>query len=691
MRKVLYFLPSDLIGGAETQTRLLIKNLPRDKYDPIVATAPVHNSGASFIAELKKLCKVVFIDEPNDLLHTIRKENPDVIQHFHNMTVGPVLKYMNYRGKSIEVVHGRFHFPSDVTKTPKEFTNHIVAVSKDAAEFFLKKHPKWKDNLTIIPNGVDTDELSKIAVKSASSNKLPVKIGHVGRLCEGDKRITKIIDICRATLPKECYELHLFGTGADEVAIKDYAASAVKMGHKIVFHGHKEDVTGIYRLIDVFVSRSEAEGFGLSIAEAAAAGLPIVMWDCGGVSNYFKNKEVCLVNSDIEFANCLTNLIYSPQARHELGRRAQETAVAELSAIKMTRDYVSLYDKLLGSNGDPIGVFLGSKDNGVITISNPNFVGVTNAMQKLAGKEFHIPVPPIQNSQEADTVAKKLFWAKPKVLIVGGDSNYSNMIEMFRKMSPSTKIVLQWHGTTAFNSFAQNDALILSHYIKMLEDGTIDRVGFVSKHAADLYKSVSDGCVYLPNRVSKRLEVKPKTVDKDYLNVGVFGTSYPWKNQIGAALIAGLYGTKDGRPVMVHTNKFGDFSDSQLEDLVKSHRIYLNIHKNIPPDEFPSLLSAMDFNMMLSFTESFGQVAVESFRCGVPCIVSSAVQAFESSSSEICVKNPDSTEEVWAAMEKCEDKKFRKYIVEWANRVLNSVSDNNDRVIADVIGGLVRE
>ena len=132
MKTVLFYLPSDLVGGAEIQTQLLVKNLPRDSFKPVVASVPVHISGKGFVDELRKVAPVFDIFSEADLLYVINLFKPDIIQHFHNPMVHKVLERSGHRCKVIEVVHGRFNFPNDVTKTPKDLTSWIVGVSKEA-------------------------------------------------------------------------------------------------------------------------------------------------------------------------------------------------------------------------------------------------------------------------------------------------------------------------------------------------------------------------------------------------------------------------------------------------------------------------------------------------------------------------------------------------------------------------------
>jgi glycosyltransferase involved in cell wall biosynthesis len=669
MKTVLFYLPSDLIGGAEIQTKLLVKNLPRDKFRPVVATVPVHSSGKEFIEDLRTMAPVFDIFSDADLLYVINLFKPDIIQHFHNPTVHAVLKRSGHKCKVVEVVHGRFNFPNDVTKTPKELTDWVVGVSKEAKDFFVKSVPEYGDRTSVILNGIEMSKFGKVS-QSREYKREPVSITHVGRLCECDKHITKIIDMCcRMKVPAESWNLRIVGEGADRALIEAHV-NKYKSKFNIALLPHTNTPEQSFKNADICVSRSEAEGFGLSIAEAAATGLPVVLWNCGGVANYLTHKvDSVIVKDEGAFVHYLEMLVKDPGLRESLGRNAADTARSTFSDLTMTKNYVELYEKLAGA---PALVTVKTNlPRRAAGISNPNFHGVTNATISVVGQDMHIPQLPIQDAYMMRTAAERVLALDPTVLLIGGGGGYSTLVRHLRVKAPKIKLMLVWHGTMSFNSFAPGDAKILAEYFELLKLGVIDRIGFVRP---DMHKAFNHpGCVYFPNRVPPKTAGLKVDLGPGF-HVGVFGTDYAWKNQIGAISYLGKY---PGHDVVIHTNK------APHPALFEAMGIKVVEHGNLPRGAFQGLLGSMDCNAMLSFTESMGLTAIESFRAGVPCIVSSNVRLTSSIYEHLTVKDLDDPNEVWGKMNRAVS--YKHTIVPAVNTELNDLDIKNHIIIGEVI------
>lgn len=80
---------------------------------------------------------------------------------------------------------------------------------------------------------------------------------------------------------------------------------------------------------DIFITNSEKETKGLTVIEAAAAGIPAIAPRAGGVADTIVDGETGWLyepQNQADFLNKLTRLIADPQLRQSMGMKAQELA-----------------------------------------------------------------------------------------------------------------------------------------------------------------------------------------------------------------------------------------------------------------------------------------------------------------------------------------------------------------------------
>ncbi len=131
----------------------------------------------------------------------------------------------------------------------------------------------------------------------------------------------------------------LLGRGSEEAALKEMA------GPNVRFAGWRDDVSADLVDVDIFVHASTlGEGFPNAVAEAMAAGCPVVATDVGGTREILGETGI-LAGSDLETP--VRHLLENPAKRLRLGHAARERAPNHFSIPTMVSTYESLYRELV--------------------------------------------------------------------------------------------------------------------------------------------------------------------------------------------------------------------------------------------------------------------------------------------------------------------------------------------------------
>lgn len=152
--------------------------------------------------------------------------------------------------------------------------------------------------LDIIYNGVDFSAFKKNENRFNNSKEKYLKnenmvIGMVGSFTE-QKNQKFLIEVL-ADLPIN-YSLRFAGSGNTLESIQNYA-NEISLKDRVQFCGLISDIPSFYDDLDIYVHAAHWEGFGLTIIEAIASGLPVLASNVSGLkeiiepSYLFNNDE----------------------------------------------------------------------------------------------------------------------------------------------------------------------------------------------------------------------------------------------------------------------------------------------------------------------------------------------------------------------------------------------------------------
>jgi len=174
---------------------------------------------------------------------------------------------------------------------------------------------------------------------------------YMGRL----KRDKGMLDLARAFAASAAnrpgMRLMLVGPDEDglEASIRGLAGNSVG---RLLFAGYTDRPEDYYACADVFCLPSYREGFGSSILEAAAAGLPSIGSRIYGITDAIEEGSTGLLfeagNVD-ELTRKIAILADERTLRERMGRGARQRAARDFSADALTAALLYFYERLLAA------------------------------------------------------------------------------------------------------------------------------------------------------------------------------------------------------------------------------------------------------------------------------------------------------------------------------------------------------
>jgi len=217
---------------------------------------------------------------------------------------------------------------------------------------FISCAPSVKESLkklgihsTLIPAGADAELFNHTEKKSNN----PVIIIMVSRLAKG-KGLDLFIEVARllsSRYTNKNIKFMLIGDGP-LMPYLERKIGTLKLNIELISQLDDDELANALKNSSIYLHTSLQEGFGLSICEAMASGLPVVAFDVLGVRDIVNPKTGILVPpTDIKkTVDALEMLLEDENMRNKLGQNARDLVVNkytwEKSANLMDQVYNSL-------------------------------------------------------------------------------------------------------------------------------------------------------------------------------------------------------------------------------------------------------------------------------------------------------------------------------------------------------------
>jgi glycosyltransferase involved in cell wall biosynthesis len=111
------------------------------------------------------------------------------------------------------------------------------------------------------------------------------------------------------------------------------------------------EIANLYRAADLFLMTSRQENLPNMVSEAMSCGLPCVAFAVGGIPEQIMHRENgCLVEAyDTNAMSAeITWLLSDEDKRRTFGHKAREYALEHYSFLKIAKQHITLYQKVLG-------------------------------------------------------------------------------------------------------------------------------------------------------------------------------------------------------------------------------------------------------------------------------------------------------------------------------------------------------
>jgi len=233
--------------------------------------------------------------------------------------------------------------------------NRYIAVSKDIADYLIKAIGVRECHVSLIPNGVDTDQFAPASETPAAVKDCPFipgqhwMIGTVGRLqtVKNQPMLARAFVRLLQTHAEAASRVRLviIGEGPLRVEIEEILAQAGFARYAWI-PGARDDVADILKILDCFILPSRAEGTSCTLQEAMACGLPIVATAVGGTPDLVEDGTTGILvapDDDFALADAIWRYYSSPEIVRSHGNAARNKALREFGVDRLVAGYDRLF------------------------------------------------------------------------------------------------------------------------------------------------------------------------------------------------------------------------------------------------------------------------------------------------------------------------------------------------------------
>jgi L-malate glycosyltransferase len=289
----------------------------------------------------------------------IREKNIDVV-HAHvarDYIPASLAVRLNPKAKLVLTRHVLFPMKR-LQKFALSNVLRVIAVSSAVRSQLRRQNTFPPEKVITISNGINTahwadapgEELRKSFRETYNIPLDAFLIGSVGELkkLKGQEDLTLAAEMVLQKFPDTYFVI----VGKDNSSDGEYGrhlrnlAAAIGAADKFIWIDWIEDTAPLLHALDVFVSPSHSESFGLAILEAMASGCAVVSTETEGAKELFGKASLVPVEDPLKLAAAICSVLEDSFLRETLGKDLQIRAVENFDLKRMIEATEKLYLEL---------------------------------------------------------------------------------------------------------------------------------------------------------------------------------------------------------------------------------------------------------------------------------------------------------------------------------------------------------
>ena len=240
------------------------------------------------------------------------------------------------------------------------FGNHFLVDGEGQRQYLIQNKVLTDANSRVLGRGsICGVNLSRYAPSEVTRQRVREQLGiaprrvvfsFMGRL-NHDKGLYDLLPAFdRLASEREDVYLLLFGNDEEGVSSHFDEYTHLQISRNIFYYGATQEPETLLQASDVFVLPTYREGFGTSVLEASALGIPVICSDVYGVRDAMVDNETgirCQVGDVASLYNAMRQMAADPDMRCRYGKNGRARIISQFDGTVMTQLWVDYYRELL--------------------------------------------------------------------------------------------------------------------------------------------------------------------------------------------------------------------------------------------------------------------------------------------------------------------------------------------------------